>query len=918
MTLGAPAELGISKALEGFVLDAETPTVATKLVVPATPSYLIIRKRLLDVLDAGARGPLVALSAPAGAGKTILLATWIQTRRPPGPVAWLSLDADDNDASRLAADLLVALRAAGVIRRGTALHRLGPPRGARADAFLATLVNGLAKLRTHFVLALDDVHELTSPQAMAMLDFLARHAPQQCHLILSGRADPPLAVERLRVSGALTELRGADLAFDREETGKLCRQLDLGLRDVDVDTLWRRTEGWAAALRLAGLSVQAHREPERFVAQLAGTDRAMADYLVSEVLTHAPAERRAFMLRTCIVDSLTPELGDALTGMEGSALILKALERSGAPVQQIHADGPAYRYHPLLRELLRANLRHAYPEEIPLLHRRAAQWYAAQGQAKAAIRHALAGESWQEAGSMIEESWLELFISGASMSIRDSMDKLPAETVAAKPRLAIAFAGSKLEHGDLESADRYLSLAQGPSDGVHEGEQQDAALAAVALLRARLRLDAREAKRRCGELMSLSRSPADGWARLRSFALCNLGATLLWTNDPRLAVPNLQEALSLVGEAGCEHVALDCQAHLAMVSLLDGRLSEAEVEATTTTGLSERHGWEEGPAVACAYLVLGNVAYWRGEFERAEGLASRAASAADAAEPPVRIAVSLLQALALAAGGARSATVGIVKLGAARSAMADQDAAAEMLSVALEDAEARVMLAAGQVEAARSVLSLARSRMDCPALMVRQAEVELRAGEPVLARRLLAAALDRSPTSSRKMMPCSVTELEAWLLRAQADEAEGDRTASAQALDRALEIAEQERLCGPFLLGGRTVRNLLESHARTGTEHPALLETLLAAASPGAHDVEPALAEPLTERELKILRYLPTMLSNTEIGAESFVSLNTVKTHLRSIYRKLDASNRADAVQRARALGLLPNGIRRPRVVRRA
>jgi LuxR family maltose regulon positive regulatory protein len=918
MTLGPPAELGGSSALDDFVLDAEAPTVATKLIVPATPGYLIIRKRLLDVLDAGAQGPLVTVSAPAGAGKTILLATWIQTRRPPGPVAWLSLDADDNDASRLAADLLAALRAAGVIRRGTALHRLGPPRGARADAFLATLVNGLAKLRTDFVLALDDVHELTSPQATAMLDFLARHAPQQCHLVLSGRTDPPLAVERLRVSGALTELRGADLAFDREETGRLYRQLDLGLRDVDVDTLWRRTEGWAAALRLAGLSVQAHREPERFVAQLAGTDRAVADYLVAEVLTHAPAEQRAFMLRTCIVDSLTPGLGDALTGMEGSALILAALERSGAPVQQIHADGPAYRYHPLLRELLRAHLDHAYPEEVPLLHRRAAQWYAARGHTRAAIRHALAGESWQEAASMIEESWLELFISGASAAIRDPMDKLPVETVAAHPQLAAAFAGSKLEHGDLESADRYLSLAQRPSGGTHDGEQQDATLAAVALLRARLHLDADEARRRCEELMGLSRSPTDGWPRLRSFALSHLGATLLWTSGPRLAVPKLRKALALAGESGCEHVALDCQAQLALVSLLDGRLSEAEVAATAATALNERCGWDEGPGVACAYLVLGNVAYWRGEFEHAEGLASRAASAANAAELPVRIAVGLLQALALAAGGPRSATEGMLKLGAVRSAMADSDAVPELLSVALEDAEARVMLAAGQVEAARSVLSLARSRMDCPALTVRQAEVELRAGKPVLARSLLSAALNRSPASSPERAAWSATELEAWLLRALADEAEGDRKASAQALDRALEIAEQERLCGPFLAGGTAVRHLLDDHAQTGTDHPALLEALLAAAGPGAHHAEPPLAEPLTERELKILRYLPTMLSNTEIGAESFVSLNTVKTHLRSIYRKLDASNRADAVQRARALGLLPSGIRRPRVARRA
>lgn len=912
-------ELPTSGAAPDRDLDAEIPTLATKLLAPPTPQYLIIRGRLLDVLDAGAEGPLVLLCAPPGAGKTILLSSWLQTRRRPGPVAWLSLDRDDDDASRLAADLLSALRSAGAIRRGGSLERLRPPRGARADAFLALLVNGLARLRMPLTIVLDDVHELASPQATGMVDFLVRHLPQSCHLVLAGRADPPIAIERLRVSGALTELRGADLAFDREETGRLCRQLDLGLRESEIDALWARTEGWAAALRLAGLSAQSHSDPSRFVQELAGTDRAIADYLVAEVLASAPAERRAFMLRTSIVDALTPELGDALTGMEGSATILARLQRSGAPVQITGgADGPWYRYHPLFGELLRAHLHHSHPEEVPLLHRRAAQWYEEQGHVSAAIAHALAGDNFEQAGSLIEESWLELFIGGAALAVGDQIAKLPAEVIAARPRLAIAFAGSRLRDGDPQSADRYISLAQAAA-GPEPSEHLEVALAAVTLLRARLCLDPTQAQAHGRRLTELAGSPAqEHWASLRGFALCNLGATLLWSGSPEAAVPHLQEALSLASECGCEHIELDCQAQLGIANLLNGHFLHAEQAASEALRLSERRGWDEGEAAACAYLAAGNVAYWRGETEHAEGLAAQAVSAAQGAAEAVMLAGRTLGALAMAAGGPRSASRAMVKLDAVCAAIASRARIPDFVLAGIEDAQARVSLATSEIEPARSLLDAARVRdPECSALVVRQAQAAMRADDPALARELLAGVIGHFGTGRRTMGPRDAPELEAWLLLASIEQAQGQPETAAQALEHALELAEQERICGPFLAGGDAMRELLERKAQTGTEHPALLEILLDALGDRPRAGAASLAAPLTERELKILRYLPTMLSNAEIGAETFVSLNTVKTHLRSIYRKLDVSNRADAVQRARELGLLPQGIRRPRVAQR-
>jgi LuxR family maltose regulon positive regulatory protein len=878
-----------------------------------------MRKRLLDLLDRGAADRLTLISAPAGAGKTVLLASWLRTRRLPGTPCWLSLDADDNDASRLIADLLCALNDAGVTAPGDTLAGLTAPPGARTERFLPHLVNALGELATPVVMVLDEIHELTSPQATATIDFLVRHAPEQLRLVLAGRADPPLPIERLRVSGELTELRIADLAFDCEETAELCRQLELALSDDDIELLWARTEGWVAALRLAALSLRGHPEPARFIAELSGTDRAVADYLVSEVLAHLAEERREFMLRTCIVDAVNPELADALTGLEGGEATLAALEHSGAPIHPASIDdhGHWFSFHPLFRELLRAHLHHAHPEEIPFLHRRAARWYAQQGQTMSAIRHALAGSDWEQAGNLITDNWLELFLLGRSASMREPMAQLPPDVLAADARLAVAFAGSRLQDGDLEGAEQHLTIARQHRAELPPGsrEQLDLTLAVVALHHARLRVRPGDAERLTRRLAGLTRAvPRSCRTSLRSFALANLGATCLWSGDPESATVHLHEALALATEHHHELVALDCLAQLAIVQLLRGELTEAEDSSTRAIEIAEQRGWCEGPAASSAYLAAGAVAYRRGEFERSEGLVSHAASAAETAETPVRLATVLLQALTLAAAGPRSAARGALKLHALRAATAQEDPLPSFILLALADIEPRVLLATGEIEQARAALAAAGASLTPkPELQLRLAAIELRADKPEHAAELLALTLREHPDGD-ELHPA--TALEAWLLLALCEHRRGEQRAAADALEHALALAEREPFRDAFLLNGPDVCELLEAQAQTGTAHPALLEVLLEGVCqrPSA---PPALAEALTERELRILRYLPTMLSNAEIGAEIFVSLNTVKTHLRSIYRKLGANGRAEAVEQARALGLLPSGIKRPRVVQR-
>lgn len=895
---------------------ATVPTVATKLRIPPTPRHLVLRARLLDTLDGGVGRRLMLLSAPAGAGKTALLSSWIGTRRLPGTPCWLTLDSDDNDAPRLLADLLSTLRESAACAPGSALDDLAAPSGARTARFLPLLINALAELRTPAIVVLDEVHELTSPQSTAMLEFLVRHAPEQLRLVLAGRADPPLPIERLRVGGELTELRIADLAFDRQETAELCRELGLPLSDTDVDALWTRTEGWAAALRLAALSLQGHPDPTQFLSELSGTDRAVADYLVSEVLAHIAEDRREFMLRTCIVDSVNPELANALTGLDRGALVLAALEHSGAPLHPADADGHGswYRFHPLFRELLRAHLHHARPEEIPFLHRRAARWYTENGETMAAIRHSLSGSDWDQAGGLIAEHWLDLFLAGRSAAMRGPMAQLPAEVLGADARLAAAYAGSRLQDGDLDGAARHLTLARQVRSEL-EGqarEQLEVMLAVVALHHARLRVRPADCERLAGKLVALSRTGTHPrWAALRSFALTSLGSAQLWSGEPESAAVNLQEALALATEHHHEQIAVDCQAQLAIVQLLADRLTRAEEYGARSAGLAERHGWYDGPAAASAYLARASVAYRRGEFEHAEGLLSHASSAAETAEAPVRVATALLQALTLASAGPRSAAQGALKLRALRCAPELEEPLPEFLRIALADVQARVLLAAGEPDEARALLGPASGEpAPCAELALRGAALDLCVGETERAADALARLLDITPP------PRTATHLEAWLLRALLEHANGERRAAAQSLDNALALAEDEPFRDAFLLNGPPVRELLERQAQAGTAHPALLEVLLA----GMSEPGPAatLSESLTEREQSILRYLPTMLSNAEIGAEVFVSLNTVKTHLRSIYRKLGANGRADAVEKARALGLLPSGIKRPRTAQRA
>jgi LuxR family maltose regulon positive regulatory protein len=446
-------------------VSCDAPLLATKLLVPPAPEWLLARPRLLDLLSEGVQGPVTLVTAPAGAGKTLLLASWVAAGRLPGPVVWLSLDADDNDPSRLWTDVLAGLRAGGGSPPDGLLATLAPPGPGTAEAFLALLINGLGELPDPVVVVLDDLHELTDAQVLFGVEFLMRHAPSQLRLVLATRTDPALPVARLRVAGAVTELHAADLAFTQTEAGELLAGHGVTLSDADLGALWARTEGWAAGLRLAAQSLNHHADPSGFVAAFSGDHRTVADYLLEEVLARRPAEVRDFLLRTSVADRLTGALADALTGGQDGARRLVELERTNGFVLPLDPHRTTYRYHRLFAELLRAQLHFRYPGQVPELHRKAAYWLATNGETVDAIRHAVAAEDWELARGLLVERWPAM--TGVSvLTIRDLLARLPPDLVRGDAELAYIAAGSRITLGDLDGADTFLQLAEANASSV--------------------------------------------------------------------------------------------------------------------------------------------------------------------------------------------------------------------------------------------------------------------------------------------------------------------------------------------------------------------------------------------------------------------------------------------------------------------
>jgi len=858
----------------------------------------------LELLDAGVQGRLTLLTGPAGSGKTVLLSSWAATAELPGPVAWLSLDAADNDPARFWSYLLAALRQTGAVPPNGRLGSLGLPFGGPDRRFGLELAAALAELTGPVVVVLDDFQELTNPAVLDGVATVLRRSSPSLRLVLASRENPPLPKARRPVAGRPIQVGPVELAFTADEAAKLLASHGLILADADLALVWARTEGWAAGLVLAGLvladlSLQDDPGRERFIAAFTGSSRAVADFLLEEVLDRLPEEDQTFLLHTSVVERVSGELADTLTGRADGAQTLARLARANAFVVALDEDRSWYRSHQLLAELLHARLQASAPRLVPELHRRAAGWYRDHGFSVEAARHALASRQWPLAAELLASIWQGFILDGEMALLGELVDQFPADVVEADAELVTVRAAQRLGAGDWDRADRDLRLAEQVGRDLPQRRRRRfaVALATVSLYRARLRGDLDSALVAARQMLP-GGADLGGDDDLRALALLNLGTAEFWTGALEAASRHLREGLDAARRAGRDGLVVDFLGQLAAVTGAS-RPGEGVRLAGEALALAERRGWSQHPSAACAYLVLGGACFEWGDLAAAERYLDLAMACRP--EPAISLTIGLTRAVMAHAKGEPAAGLAILR--AAQQELQRLNGP-YIMAASLQEWEARLLAATDRVEQAQALLSTSDELLPpSAATLAVRAELQLAEGDAAGAVATLAPCLDASASPL-----VAYQRLETLLLDAVARQRLGDLDAAATSLEHALQVAEPEGYRQVFWNHGEEVHALLRRQRERGSAHPRLLAELLDRTTfdaPLALPPPVALAAPLTEREQAVLGFLDSNLSTRQIADELYVSVNTVRSQVRSIYRKLDVSRRGDAVRRARYLRLL-------------
>jgi LuxR family maltose regulon positive regulatory protein len=869
---------------------------------------LIDRGDLLAALDRAAAGKVTIISAPAGSGKTSLLRAWADRPGQPHRLAVVQVQRDQQDAQQFWLALISAVRDASGTTSGE------PPAATpdfNAPAMAGRVLSELADAREDITLVIDDVHELHSQEALAQLTRLLNSLPPNAHAILTTRRDLRLRLQQLRLTGELAEIRAADLRFTERETRELLDASGITLSEAGAALLHQRTEGWAAGLRLAAISLAGHPDPERFVAEFSGSDRTVAEYLLAEMLERQPADVQDLLLRTSLLDRVNGELADLLTGRAGSEQILLSLEDANAFVVSLNPERTWFRYHHLFADLLRLELRRTLPEEVPVLHRRAAGWFTLHGQVVNAIRHTQAAGDWADAARLLADHSFSLTLDGQAQTMQALLRAFP--TGADQSELALVRAMGDLARGRLDEAAAHLAVAETYAETAPP-ERQRRLQVAVASLRLSL-------ARRRGHLAGVIEqarfltSPVTGQSDddialdsdLRAVALMNLGTAEAWTlglPDAPNAERHLREGADLAREIARPYLEVGCLAQLGFASLVLHSYATTQRRCREAIALSERHGWGAEPVIAPALIMLAGTMVWTGEFDEGERWLQRTRQALETDTGP-DIMLLLHQTAGLVHAGRGRNHEALEEFGAAEylgSQLADSQALATRTTRWLLATQARL----GMTGHARALLAaLDEERASSGEIRNTLAVICLAEGDAAAALDAVAEVLDgTAPVLGY------VTVMEAHLLAGLAYRELGDQRAANQAAESALALAEADRLVLPFAMTGSA--ELLEALPRHETAHAALLAEILDVlhgSSPAAKEqssLPPG--EELSPGELRVLRYLPTNLSRPEIASELSVSLNTVSTHVRSIYAKLRVRDRSSAVQRARELRLLAAG----------
>jgi LuxR family transcriptional regulator, maltose regulon positive regulatory protein len=903
--------------------------LATKLAIPQVPASLVPRARLLAALHEGIARQLVVVSTPAGFGKTTLLATW--AREATSPVAWLSLDQDDNDPARIWRYLAAAVDLAHPGAAARVLALLTGPTHPSSDAIATELLNEAAALPEDVVLVLDDYHAITSDPVHEGLGFLVTHLPARLRVVIAGRADPPLPLARLRARGQLAELRAADLRFTAEETAALLGDVwELELPSEAVAALESRTEGWVAGLQLAALSLRGRSNPAGFVRAFAGTHRFVLDYLSEEVLDRQPERLRRFLLATSILDRLSVSVVDAVTGRADAGELLAEAERANLFLVPLDEERRWYRYHHLFAELLRAQLRQQQPDQEVELHRQAARWHEAHGLVDDAIRHALGASEPLWAARLVERHVEELINRGERVTLDRWLSVLPEDVVRSRPRLLLSQATSTLVAGRLTEAEQLIGLADtalvGEQDRHDPSVGREASLAAnvaaaAASLRAELALLRGDASgERAAAAKAATRLTANDRV-LRTFpgyhfAMADWLDGRVWEAERGLAAVVAERQA-----AGESFLALWASYDLGQVQRAHGRLRAAMDTYHRALEEAAPPGRPPIPAAGMALVGIAEVELQRSHLADALGHATEG----------VGLCRQLVNAAPLAAGLAALAWIRQVTgdPAGALEAIAEAERAVPNREVAslLNPAIAtrpRLLLAHGDLAGVqRWVEERGLSEQDEPAypwepeyLVLARLLLAHRATDRVL--RLLAPVVAAAQEQER-----FGSLMEARTLQTLAYQASGDTDQALITLTEALRLGWPEGYVRVFADEGPRMAALLRRLVATRRRGDALadpavpidyLARILAAfehprrpsAQPGGDAALVAgFVEPLTDRELEVLRLLVNGRRNQQIADELVVTIDTVKKHLHNIFRKLGATNRAEAIAHARQLGMI-------------
>ena len=870
------------------------------------PPPVVARPELFERLSAGFAGGVTLVSAPPGSGKTVLLHSWIDEAKLADRTAWVSVRRDEQDPQRFWLSVLEQLRAA--VGSDAVLAPLAPSPQFDGSSLVQRLIAQLARLDRPILLVIDDLHELRVASARDQVAELLAGRPEQLRVVLATRHDPQLGLHRLRLTGQLVEIREADLRFSLTEARDVFETVRVRLDDDSLFQLHRRTEGWAAGLRLAALSLAGHPDPRRFVAQFSGSERTVAEYLLEEVLARQPADVRQLLLATSILDQVTGPLADHLLGTTGSERILLALEAENMFVVAVDAARTTFRYHQLLADLLRLELRRATPEAVPGLHLAAAEWYAGHADILEAVRHAERAEAWAYAAHLLTENGLALSLDGHGAAVDSLLAALPADS-RREPELAAFMAYQELSTHSLGTAASYIALAEQHHEDVPSDRRTrfglNLAIARLAL--ARRRGDDASVLAEVRTLLEPAASAFDAMLLgddARAAALMNLGIVELWSRRPDEAERDLEHALELARRAGRPYLEIGCLSHLALLPTRP--LTRQRPVTAEAVSIAERHGWEAEPIACMALATMAAVEVAQGRIAEGGDWLDRAERALrKEVEPATALFLFLVRGTQRLGEGRLDEAAGVF---AAAERTQESLVTMHVNTALVRNFLVQTQLRMGQREAARATLArVSREQRDWGETRCAAAAIHLADEDASSAIEVLAPVLSGAASVIR-----SFTMVQAVLLDALARQQLGEGAAVEADVERALELTEADAVVFPFLV--TPVQDLLDRHTRHRTAHATLLADIrgMFAGSPPARLGEPAaMAEPLSESELRVLRYLPSNLSAPEIAGELFVSTSTVKTHMRHVYEKLGVHRRTDAVERARELGLLAVATRR-------